>query len=87
MKYMEEKKAGKQLAAFQKKNYLVMAVGYVLVLVGFLLMMGPGSTDIHFEPDIFSVRRIGVAPVICFTGFMVVLVGIVYQPKASQEEE
>lgn len=72
----------KQPAAFQRTNYLIMAVGYLLVVAGFLLMTGPGTTHTHFEPAIFNIRRIGIAPVICVTGFMVLLAGIVYKSRA-----
>ena len=49
--------------AFDKMNFILLAVGMVIVIIGFLLMVGPNSTDAAFEPDIFSVRRTKVAPV------------------------
>ena len=41
-----------------------------IVIIGFLLMTGPTSSETSFEPDIFSVRRIKVAPVVCLFGFL-----------------
>ena len=45
-----------------------------IVVIGFVLMAGPGSTKDFYNPDIFSARRIKVAPVVCLIGF----VGMVY---------
>ena len=50
--------------AFDKTNFILLAAGMVVIIIGFLLMTGPGSTEITFEPDIFSVRRIKVAPLV-----------------------
>jgi hypothetical protein len=44
-------------------------------------MTGPGSTEGYFEPDIFSARRIKVAPVISLFGFIFMIYGIVRKPK------
>ena len=57
--------------AFDKVNYILLAVGMLIVVIGFLLMTGPGSSDTVFEPDIFSARRIKVAPVVCLLGFVI----------------
>ena len=48
-------------------------------------MAGPGSTETHFEPDIFSWRRIKLAPTICFLGFIFMIVAIMYKPKDKKE--
>ena len=67
--------------AFGKWNYILLAVGVVAIILGFLLMMGPSSTETHFEPDIFSFRRIKLAPTICFAGFLFVIYAIMHKPK------
>ena len=56
--------------AFDKTNFILMAIGMAVVVIGFLLMVGPASTDTVYEPDIFSARRVKVAPVICLLGFV-----------------
>jgi len=71
----------KQKFALDKTNFILLAVGMVVVIVGFLLMTGPGSTEEMFEPDIFSVRRIRVAPVVCFIGFVFMIYAILRKPK------
>jgi hypothetical protein len=67
--------------AFDKMNFVLLAVGMVIVIIGFLLMVGPNSTDAAFEPDIFSVRRTKVAPVVCLLGFVSMIYAIIRKPK------
>lgn len=71
----------KENFAFGKANYLLLIVGFLIVVVGFILMGGPGSTEEAFEPDIFSTRRIVVAPMVCLGGFLFVIVAILWRPK------
>lgn len=53
----------------------------VIVIIGFLLMAGPSSTEAAFEPDIFSVRRIKVAPAVCLLGFLSMIYAVLRKPK------
>ena len=71
----------KKKFAFDKTNFILLGVGMAIIIIGFLLMIGPGSTEGYFEPDIFSVRRIKVAPVISLLGFIFMIYGIVRKPK------
>ena len=71
--------------AFGKTNDILLAVAAVAIVLGFVLMAGPGSTETHFEPDIFSWRRIKLAPTICFLGFIFMIVAIMYKPKDKKE--
>lgn len=71
----------KSNSVFEKRNFILIGVGTALVIIGFLLMMGPGTTLDHFEPDIFSVRRIRVAPMVSLVGFIVMILGILYKKK------
>lgn len=77
----------KQKFAFDKTNFILLAVGMVVVIIGFILMTGPASTPTHFEPDIFSARRIKVAPVTCLVGFLFMIYGVLHRPKIKIEEE
>ena len=56
--------------AFDKVNYVLLAIGMAVVIIGFLLMSGSGSSETAYDPDIFSARRIKVAPVVCLLGFV-----------------
>ena len=67
--------------AFDKVNFILLAVSMVVVVIGFLLMVGPNSSEMAFEPDIFSVRRIKVAPVVCLAGFVMMIYAVVRKPK------
>ena len=73
----------KQKFAFDKTNFILLAVGMAVVILGFILMTGPVSTPTHFEPDIFSVRRIKVAPLVCLLGF--VIYAVLRKPKIKEE--
>lgn len=67
---------------YRKQNYILMAVSIVLILLGFVLMSGGGSSDPEvFNPEIFSVRRIVVAPALCTLGFLMMVVALIYKPK------
>lgn len=67
--------------AFDKINFILLAIGMVIVVIGFLLMIGPNTTDTTFEPDIFSARRIKVAPLVCLFGFVSIIYAVVRKPK------
>ena len=67
--------------AFDRTNFILLAIGFAIVVIGFILMSGPSSTEEAFNPDIFSARRIKVAPVVCFVGFVSMIYAIVRTPK------
>ena len=75
--------------AFGKMNYLLLIVGFLIVVAGFVLMAGPGTTEEAFNPDIFSTRRIVVAPMVCLFGFLFVIVAILcpHHDKPADEVE
>lgn len=74
---------------FNRKNFLIMIIGIALIALGFFLMGGADANtrpDGTYEPtywnqDIFSWRRIRLAPSIIVLGFLVEIVAIMYQPK------
>lgn len=68
--------------AFDKVNFILLAVGMLIVIFGFILMSGGGSDDSAFDPDVFSARRIKVAPVVCFFGFVSIIYAVLRKPKA-----
>lgn len=76
----------KQKFAFDKTNFILLAIGMAVVIIGFLLMTGPASTPTTFEPDIFSVRRIKVAPVVCLLGFVFMIYAVLRKPKVDKAE-
>ena len=72
--------------AFGRMNYILLAVGMAVVIIGFLLMSGDGSTDTNYNPDIFSARRIKVAPVVCLLGFVSMIYVVVHRPKHDHQD-
>ncbi|MBO7302096.1 MAG: DUF3098 domain-containing protein [Bacteroidaceae bacterium] len=70
--------------AFGKKNYILLAIGIAAIIIGFIMMGGPGSTETLFEPEIFSFRRIKLAPATCFIGFIFVIFAIMYKSKNNK---
>ncbi len=75
----------KRKFAFDKINFTLLAIGMGVIILGFWLMAGSSSSWDHFEPDIFSVRRIKVAPVVCLVGFVFMIYGVVRKPKDKIE--
>ena len=73
--------------AFDKVNYILLAIGMAIVIIGFLLMSGSGSTETAYDPDIFSARRIKVAPVVSLVGFVSMIYAVVRRPKDKEEEK
>lgn len=72
----------KRNLALGKINYIICGVSFLIVIIGFFLMTGPSSSiEGGYEPDIFSTRRIVIAPMFCLFGFLMMIVGILYKKK------
>lgn len=68
--------------AFGKENYRIMLIGIALILIGFALMMGGGSDDPNvYNEEIFSFRRITLAPLMVLTGFVIQIYAIIKKSK------
>lgn len=76
----------KRNLAFTRKNFILLAIGMAIVILGFILMAGAGSTEEAFNPDIFSTRRIKIAPATCLIGFILMIVGTLY-PAGKKESD
>ncbi len=65
--------------AFGRENYILMIAGIVLIVVGYMLMSGGKSTDpnIFNEKEIFSFRRITLAPIVVLIGYAVEVYAII----------
>ena len=73
--------------AFDKVNYMLLAIGMVVIIIGFVLMSGGESTTSAYDPSIFSARRIKVAPVVCLVGFVSMIYAVVHKPKDEPANE
>lgn len=68
--------------AFTRENYILLLAGVFLIALGFILMIGGGSDDPKvFNPEIFSFRRITLAPILVLAGFAVEIYAIMKKPK------
>ena len=74
----------KEKFALGKTNFVLIAIGIIIIICGLLLMTGPSSTEPHFEPDIFSTRRGVVAPLVCFVGFVFMIFAILFKAKSKK---
>lgn len=69
---------------FSKGNFLMIGICCLLIIIGFLLMIGGGSSvEGGFNPDIFSTRRIVTGPLIAFIGFLLMAFAIFIDPKEA----
>lgn len=68
---------------FDKTNYILMAVGIILIAIGFVLMAGKANPDpnIFDAEKIYSTQRITVAPIVILLGFVVEIVAIMKKPS------
>ncbi len=68
--------------AIGKQNYILLMVGFIIIVVGFILMAGGASDDPNkFSEEIFSFRRITLAPIIVLFGFIFEIFAIIISPK------
>jgi membrane-bound ClpP family serine protease len=68
--------------ALGRENYKLMAIGFAIIIIGFILMAGGRSDDPKvFSEDIFSFRRITIAPLIVLAGFIFEIYAIMKRPK------
>ncbi len=67
---------------FGKMNYILVIVGIALIALGFILMIGGGSTDPDvFNEEMFNFRRLTLAPILVLAGFVVEIVAIFWKGK------
>lgn len=81
----KRKEAAKKGAfVFEKANYKFMLIGIGFILLGFILMAGGGSDDPNiFNPEIYSWRRIRLAPALILIGFGFEVYAILLNPKKN----
>ncbi|MCR4918849.1 MAG: DUF3098 domain-containing protein [Prevotella sp.] len=75
----------KKNLAFGRTNFILLAIGMAIVVVGFLLMGGDSTTTEAYNPDIFSARRIKVAPVVCLLGFVSMIYAVAHKNNDDKE--
>jgi hypothetical protein len=79
----EKQLSEKRQLPFKKQNYKIMLIGLAVVALGYLMMMGGAAekpTDFNAD-ELFSFRRIFIAPFTVLTGYVIIMVGIMKKPK------
>ena len=75
--------------ALGKENYYMLAIGFVIIIIGFLLMSGGGTDDpnVFNADELFSFRRVTLAPIVILFGFVFEIYAIMKRPKESTEDK
>lgn len=67
---------------FKKENYLIILSGVAVLMIGYLLMSGGAQKPTEFKyEEIYSFRRITLAPIVVILGYVIVMIGILKKPK------
>ncbi len=77
-------KKTEHLSSVCLRSRCIIIIACVLIVSGYILMSGAESTAQSFNPDIFSTRRIVIAPILCLTGYLLIILGILnYNRKGT----
>jgi hypothetical protein len=70
-----------------KENYILLAIGFAIIVIGFILMVGGGSKDptVFNADELFSFRRVTLSPLLILFGFIFEIYAIMKKPKDSKE--
>ena len=71
----------KRNLAFDKVNFIMLAIGMAIVILGFILISGGSSDENTFDADIFSTRHIVVGPTVTLVGFLSIIYVVIRKPK------
>jgi hypothetical protein len=67
---------------FGRQNYIIVLIGLAFIALGFILMIGGGSTDPDvFNEKMFNFQRLTLAPILVLAGFVVEIVAIFWKGK------
>lgn len=70
-----------------KINFIIMGIAALMILVGFIMTGGEASTPDHFNPEVFSDRRVVYGPNLCFAGYLLMIVGICVKGKKKADTQ
>jgi hypothetical protein len=77
---------GNRPPLFRKMNYILMGVGALLLVIGYICLSGGKVPDEVFDGEIFNTRRLVVAPILIFLGLVTEIVAIMWHPKAPKTD-
>lgn len=85
---LNKKESTKKTPLFRKMNYLLMGVGVIILLIGYILLSGGKSpSDEVFNEAIFDTRRLVIAPTLILIGLIIEIFAIMYYPKKAKNKE
>lgn len=74
--------------ALGRENYIRLLIGFGIIVIGFILMVGGGSDDPEvFDESIYDFRHITLAPMVVLAGFIFEIYAIMYRPKSDSEQQ
>jgi hypothetical protein len=69
------------------ENYKLLAIGFAIIVLGFLLMIGgKAESPDKFSENIFSFRRVTLAPIVVLAGFIFEIWAIMKKPRNTEKE-
>jgi hypothetical protein len=80
---MKNKSENPQEFLFDKINYKILLIGIAVIALGFILMSGGSDDPTIFNEDVFSFRRIRLAPTTVLIGFGITVYAILKNPKKA----
>lgn len=84
---VNEKNFDEKKFVLSKKNYVLLLIGFLFIIIGFVLMTGGGTDDpTVFSYEIFSFRRITLAPIFILLGFAIEIFAIMWIPKKNDNK-
>lgn len=87
MNQKDNSKNGNEGFALPRENYLYLLIGFIIIIIGFTLMIGGRAEDpnVFNENEIFSFRRITLAPIVILAGFIFEMWAIMRKPAKKDE--
>ena len=83
-----KKENRKKAPLFRKMNYILMGIGVLFLLIGFVFLAGgKAPSDEVYNPEIFNTTRLVIAPTLILAGLIVEIFAIMYYPKSTKSEE
>jgi len=84
----KQNNAVKKPPLFRKMNYILMVVGVIILVLGYILFSGgKAPSDAEFNPEIFNTQRLVVAPTLMLLGLVIEIFAIMYHPRQKKENE
>lgn len=83
---VKEKNDNEKQFALGKENFKLLGIGFIVIVIGYLLMVGGGSDDptVFNEDELYSFRRITLSPIVIMIGFIIEGYAIMKKPKKQK---